>query len=127
MGNRTEAMRGMGPDIGEAWVLPWKRPQVERPLAAHQAAVNRTGASSDRPLLVNDMGTKCERSRADPMSDATQAKLFPAVDPALIRDFLRAEPDFLHGDPDLLNDLGLRPDASNIVDFGPAALARISA
>ncbi len=61
------------------------------------------------------------------MTDATQARLFPAVDPAIIRDFLLSEPDFLHGDPDLLSDLGLRPDASNIVDFGPAALARISA
>ncbi|MBO9557966.1 MAG: DUF484 family protein [Caulobacter sp.] len=61
------------------------------------------------------------------MTDATQAKLFPAVDPAIIRDFLLSEPDFLHGDPDLLADLGLRPDASNIVDFGPAALARVAA
>ena len=59
------------------------------------------------------------------MTDATQARLFPAVDPALVRDFLLAEPDFLHRDPDLLSDLGLRPDASNIVDFGPAALARV--
>jgi uncharacterized protein YigA (DUF484 family) len=61
------------------------------------------------------------------MTDATQARLPLTVDPALVRDFLLAEPDFLHSDPDLLSDLGLRPDASNIVDFGPAALARISA
>jgi len=61
------------------------------------------------------------------MTEATQARLPLTVDPALVRDFLLAEPDFLHGDPDLLNDLGLRPDASNIVDFGPAALARVSA
>lgn len=61
------------------------------------------------------------------MTDATQARLPLTVDPALVRDFLLAEPDFLHRDPDLLSDLGLRPDASNIVDFGPAALARVSA
>ena len=61
------------------------------------------------------------------MTEATQARLPLTVDPGLVRDFLLAEPDFLHSDPDLLSDLGLRPDASNIVDFGPAALARVSA
>ncbi|MFZ0267146.1 DUF484 family protein [Caulobacter sp.] len=61
------------------------------------------------------------------MTDATQARQPLPVDPAVVRDFLLAEPGFLHSDPDLLSDLGLRPDASNIVDFGPAALARVSA
>ena len=61
------------------------------------------------------------------MTDATQAMLPYPVDADAVRDFLRAEPGFLHQDPDLLSDLGLRPDASNVVDFGPAALARVSA
>jgi uncharacterized protein YigA (DUF484 family) len=61
------------------------------------------------------------------MTDATQAMLPYAVDADAVRDFLRAEPDFLHQDPDLLSDLGLRPDASNVVDFGPQALARAAA
>ena len=61
------------------------------------------------------------------MTDATQALLRPEVDPEAVRDFLRAAPTFLHQDPDLLSDLGLRPDASNVVDFGPLALARAAA
>ncbi|MBO9706978.1 MAG: DUF484 family protein [Caulobacter sp.] len=61
------------------------------------------------------------------MTDATQARLPFAVDADLVRDFLRSEPGFLHEDPDLLSDLGLRPDVGNVVDFGPLALARASA
>jgi uncharacterized protein YigA (DUF484 family) len=61
------------------------------------------------------------------MTDATQAMEPYPVDADAVRDFLRAEPDFLHQDPDLLSDLGLRADASNVVDFGPLALARASA
>ena len=45
---------------------------------------------------------------------------------AAIRDFLRSRPDFLRGDPELMRDLGVRPDAANVVDFGPAALSRVA-
>lgn len=48
-----------------------------------------------------------------------------ALDPAVIRQFLAENPDFLQSDPALLSELGLRPDAANVVDFGPAALARV--
>ena len=41
--------------------------------------------------------------------------------------YLRARPELLRDNPDLLRDLGLRVDLANIVDFGPAALARVSA
>jgi uncharacterized protein YigA (DUF484 family) len=41
-----------------------------------------------------------------------------------IRAFLKSRPDFLKNDPDLLAAVGLRVDAANIVDFGPAALSR---
>lgn len=44
-----------------------------------------------------------------------------------LRRVLRAHPELLRDDPELLADLGLRVDAANIVDFGPAALARVSA
>jgi uncharacterized protein YigA (DUF484 family) len=47
------------------------------------------------------------------------------LDPEAVRKFLLENPDFLKGQPDLVRDLGLRPDAANIVDFGPAALARV--
>lgn len=42
-----------------------------------------------------------------------------------VRRFLSDNPDFLRDDPSLLAELGLRPDAANIIDFGPAALARV--
>lgn len=60
------------------------------------------------------------------MSDATQALLQP-VDPEIVRAFLRTEPEFLRDDSNLLGELGLRVDGGNVVDFGPAALARASA
>lgn len=49
------------------------------------------------------------------------------LEPESVRRFLSDNPDFLHGDTALLNELGLRPDAANVVDFGPAALARVHA
>jgi uncharacterized protein YigA (DUF484 family) len=58
------------------------------------------------------------------MTDATAAMMRPDLDPDLVRAFLRVEPDFLRDDPDLLTELGLRVDMANVVDFGPAALAR---
>jgi uncharacterized protein YigA (DUF484 family) len=43
-----------------------------------------------------------------------------------VRSFLRARPEFIRDDGELLQALGLRIDAANVVDFGPAALARAS-
>jgi uncharacterized protein len=42
-----------------------------------------------------------------------------------VRLFLTRNPNFLHDDPALLDELGLRIDAANVVEFGPAALARV--
>jgi len=47
--------------------------------------------------------------------------------PESLQALLRANPDWLRRDPDLLASLGLRLDAANIVDFGPVALSRASA
>jgi uncharacterized protein len=58
------------------------------------------------------------------MSDSNLAFARPDLDPEEVRAFLRAEPGFVRDDFDLLKDLGLRMDAANMVDFGPAALAR---
>src|SRR5580704_19049136 len=44
-----------------------------------------------------------------------------------IRAFLAANPNLVRDDPDLLSELGLRVAGDNIVEFGPAALARLSA
>jgi hypothetical protein len=41
-----------------------------------------------------------------------------------VRAFLANHPNLLREDPELMNDLGLKLDAANVVEFGPAALAR---
>jgi len=45
----------------------------------------------------------------------------------VVSGFLRDHPEFIREDAELLADLGLRLRTENIVDFGPAALARLSA
>jgi uncharacterized protein YigA (DUF484 family) len=45
----------------------------------------------------------------------------------VVREALRADPAIVREDPELMQALGLRIDAANLVDFGPAALARVSA
>ena len=47
-----------------------------------------------------------------------------ALDWREVRAFLKGNPSLLREDADLLSDLGLRINASNVVEFGPAALAR---
>jgi uncharacterized protein YigA (DUF484 family) len=49
-----------------------------------------------------------------------------ALGPDEVRRFLSDNPDFLHADKALLAELGLKPDASNVVEFGHAALARVN-
>jgi uncharacterized protein YigA (DUF484 family) len=44
-----------------------------------------------------------------------------------LRDYLRSNPNVLREDGDLLNELGLRLDVANVVDFGPVALSRVTA
>lgn len=68
------------------------------------------------------------------MSETSKA---PGADPAIpealardwkvVGDFLREHPRFIREDSELLADLGLWLKADNIVEFGPAALARLSA
>jgi hypothetical protein len=66
------------------------------------------------------------------LNDVTQSSK-AAADPALEKDwktvsgFLREHPNLIREDADLLGDLGLWVKAANIVEFGPAALARLSA
>lgn len=49
------------------------------------------------------------------------------LEPDAVRRFLADNPEFLRGDDGLLAELGLRLEAANVVDFGPAALARVHA
>ena len=47
------------------------------------------------------------------------------IEAEAIKARLRDEPDLVLADPALMSELGLRVDAANIVDFGPAALAKV--
>jgi uncharacterized protein YigA (DUF484 family) len=49
------------------------------------------------------------------------------LDPETVRAFLQANPELLRDDEDLLAALGLKVAGDNVVDFGPAALARVHA
>ena len=48
-----------------------------------------------------------------------------SLEPREVRAFLSDNPDFLRADAALLAELGLRADSANVIDFGPAALARV--
>jgi uncharacterized protein YigA (DUF484 family) len=58
------------------------------------------------------------------VSDILRANAHEAARDEAIRSFLKANPDFVREDADLMAALGLRPDAPNIVEFGPAALSK---
>lgn len=60
------------------------------------------------------------------MSDVLRANAHESARDEAIRSFLKANPDFLREDPALLATLGLRLDAANIVEFGPAAISKVA-
>ena len=64
-----------------------------------------------------------------PSKGPGDAKLAEAVakDWKVVATFLRDHPNLIRGDADLLSSLGLWLRADNIIEFGPAALARLSA
>ena len=49
------------------------------------------------------------------------------LEPAAVRRFLSDNPQFLTGDDGLLDELGLKVAIGNVVDFGPAVMARVHA
>src|ERR1700757_4031603 len=60
--------------------------------------------------------------------DGSQGGITEApLEPAAVRRFLSDNPDFLRDDLGLLDELGLKLAAGNVIDFGPAALARVHA
>jgi uncharacterized protein YigA (DUF484 family) len=65
--------------------------------------------------------------------DGSQGDLYearlepPPLEPGAVRRFLSDNPEFLTGDDGLLGELGLKVVAGNVVDFAPAAMARIHA
>src|SRR4051794_10707650 len=60
--------------------------------------------------------------------DGSQGDVFAGrIDPSEIRRFLADNPEFIRADEGLLAELGLKVDAANVVDFGPAAIARVHA
>ncbi len=60
-----------------------------------------------------------------PPPTASEAEL--ASDWQQVRRFLKAHPGLVRDDDRLLADLGLRLNPANVVEFGPAALARMTA
>jgi uncharacterized protein len=60
--------------------------------------------------------------------DGSQGEITQApLEPVAVRRFLSDNPEFLREDQGLLGELGLKVAAGNVVDFGPAALARVHA
>jgi uncharacterized protein YigA (DUF484 family) len=60
--------------------------------------------------------------------DGNQGDIFESpLEPAAVRRFLSDNPDFLRDDGGLLDELGLKVAAGNVVDFGPAVMARVHA
>jgi uncharacterized protein YigA (DUF484 family) len=60
------------------------------------------------------------------VSEVVRAQSHEAARDEAIRAFLRGRPEFIRSDAALMLELGLRPDAANVVDFGPAALSRVA-
>jgi uncharacterized protein YigA (DUF484 family) len=60
------------------------------------------------------------------VSDILRADAHEWARDEAIRAFLKRRPEFLRDDPELMALLGVRPDAANVVDFGPAALSRVA-
>lgn len=60
--------------------------------------------------------------------DGSQGDFFSgSLEPSEVRRFLADNPEFIRADDGLLAELGLKVDGGNVVDFGPAALARVHA
>ena len=60
--------------------------------------------------------------------DGSQGAISEApLEPAAVRRFLSDNPEFLTGDDGLLDELGLKVAPDNVVEFAPAAMARIHA
>jgi len=60
------------------------------------------------------------------LSDVLRAESHEQARDQAIRAFLRSRPEFVHDDPELMQALGVRPDVANVVEFGPAAISRVS-
>jgi uncharacterized protein YigA (DUF484 family) len=72
---------------------------------------------------MKDLATSAHLSRAKPDKAMIKAAEASAGWPS-VRAFLQSHPNLMREDPELLSKLGLRIDAANVVEFGPAALAR---
>ena len=76
------------------------------------------------PLTVSET-PKASANVTGALREAEQAKAL-AKDWKVVSAFLRENPRLIRDDAELLEDLGLWVRAANVVEFGPAALARLS-
>jgi len=67
---------------------------------------------------MSETGKSTKGSKAMPKAAEAQAG-WPSV-----RTFLKKHPNLLREDSELMNELGLKLNAANVLEFGPAALAR---
>ena len=67
---------------------------------------------------MSETGKSTKAGKAVPKAAEAQAG-WPSV-----RTFLKNHPNLLREDPELMSELGLKLNAANVVEFGPAALAR---
>jgi uncharacterized protein YigA (DUF484 family) len=79
-----------------------------------------------RPLTLNEVQGGSGAESANQEGALEQAKAL-GKDWKVVAAFLREHPRFIREDAELLEDLGLWVRAANVVEFGPAALARLSA
>jgi uncharacterized protein YigA (DUF484 family) len=64
-----------------------------------------------------------DQGSAEPMGSLGEE----ASEVEAVRSYLRAKPDVVTADADLMAVLGVRPSAPNVIEFGPVALSRVSA
>src|SRR5580704_12625433 len=108
------------------------RPSTPAQISPKDAAIKSvlTGTGADRIRKDRRAGRSMGASTMSETSKTTRRA--PRAKPAAkgwpeVRAFLREHPQSIRDDADLLSDLGLWIKADNIVEFGPAALARLSA
>ena len=60
------------------------------------------------------------------MTEVLRSETHGSARDEAIRAFLKSHPHFLRDDSELMQALGVRPDAANVVDFGAEALSRVA-
>ena len=71
-------------------------------------------------------GTAAKEGGGHDVTEVLRSDVHEQARDEAIRAFLRSRPGFLRDDPELMQSLGLRAHADNVVEFGPEALSRVA-